>query len=135
MKTSNFQFKNPELDSLKFKINENFSGEENIALLINAKVEVKRTEGKTAYVSLSVRIGGTGTDQPFEINVKMSSEFFWIEDIDEEMLKVMLNANAPAVLMSYIRPLVSTVTSDCKYPTVKIPFVDFTQIEDVEYIK
>lgn len=135
MKTSNFQFKNPELESLGFNINENFSGEENIALLINAKVEVKRSEGKTAYVSLSVLIGGAGPDQPFEINIKMSSEFFWIEEIDEDVLKVMLNANAPAVLMSYIRPLISTITSDCKYPTVKIPFVDFTQIEDVEYIE
>ena len=64
----------------------------------------------------------------YNILVKMSAKFSWDDSIDDEKEKI-LNINAPAALLSYIRPLISSMTGNLKYPALNIPFIDFTQTE------
>lgn len=59
----------------------------------------------------------------------MGANFMWEEAIGEERAKQLLNINAPAVLLSYIRPMVSSMTNSSKYPALNIPFIDFTKVQ------
>ena len=57
----------------------------------------------------------------------MSGEFKWSENVDEKTLDILLNSNAPAILLSYIRPYISTITSGAGYPALILPLIDFTK--------
>ena len=115
MNRSKFQFSNPELEKIEFSVNQNF--------------EVQMLEGNEALVKLTLSIGNSTDSQPFDICVKMGANFTWDESVEIEKAKQLLNINAPAVLLSYIRPIVSSMTNSSKYPTLNIPFIDFTKKE------
>lgn len=59
----------------------------------------------------------------------MSAKFLWEGDLEEKVVKSLLKSNAPAALLSYIRPIVSMMTMSSKYPALNIPFIDFTKNE------
>lgn len=128
MKKSKLQFKNPKLKKLEFKINEQFKNENLLGLDLNSKTNVDRTENK-AVVSLTLNIFDKENieDAPFFIDIEMSGEFRWPESVDEDTLEILLNSNAPAILLSYIRPYISTITSGAGYPALILPLIDFTK--------
>lgn len=128
MKKSKLQFKNPKLKRLEFEINEQFKNENLLGLDLNAKTSIDRTENK-AIVSLTLNIFEKENieDAPFFIDIEMSGEFRWPESIDEDTLEILLNSNAPAILLSYIRPYISTITSGAGYPALILPLIDFTK--------
>ena len=97
---------------------------------MQSNIEIRSINTNEAYVSLTLKIGDIGTRQPFNITVKMCAKFFWDESIDTERVKKMLNINAPAVLLSYIRPIVYSMTGSSRYSALSIPFIDFTQEEN-----
>lgn len=128
MKKSKLQFKNPRLKKLSFEVNNNFKKDEKIELDIDSKTNINRT-GNKANVSLTLNIFKKEDLEkvPFFIQIEMSGEFRWPEELEEELLNVLLNSNAPAILLSYIRPYISTVTSGAGYPALILPLIDFTQ--------
>lgn len=130
MNKSKFQFSNPELDKIEFLVNEEFRQEECDGIAMQSNTEIRGINSNEAYVALTLKIGDVGVKQPFNITVKMRAKFFWDESIDAEKAKKMLNINAPAVLLSYIRPIVYSMTGSSKYPALSIPFIDFTQSEN-----
>lgn len=128
MKKSKLQFKNPRLRKLEFEINPNFNNENLLGLDLNSKVSIDRTNNK-AIVSLLLNIFEKENleDVPFFIDIEMSGEFKWSEHVDEKTLDILLNSNAPAILLSYIRPYISTITSGAGYPALILPLIDFTK--------
>ena len=96
---------------------------------MQSNIEVQMLEGNEALVKLTLSIGNSTDSQPFDICVKMGANFTWDESVEIEKAKQLLNINAPAVLLSYIRPIVSSMTNSSKYPTLNIPFIDFTKKE------
>jgi len=129
MNKSRFQFSNPELEKVEFLVNDSFNREECDGIAMQSNTEVKVLEGNEAYVALTLNVGDESDGQPFKILVKMSARFHWDESLDEEKVKKLLNINAPAALLSYIRPIISSMTGSSKYPALNIPFIDFTQVE------
>ena len=97
--------------------------------MLESHTQVKRNDSNEAYVALTLRIGGNEENQPFSILVKMSANFSWGENLEEKLVKSLLKSNAPAALLSYIRPIVSMMTMSSKYSALNIPFIDFTQNE------
>ena len=99
--------------------------------MLESHTQVKRNDSNEAYVALTLRLGGGGNkeNQPFSILVKMSANFSWGENLEEKLVKSLLKSNAPAALLSYIRPIVSMMTMSSKYSALNIPFIDFTQNE------
>lgn len=53
------------------------------------------------------------------------SAFRWDNEVENEDL--LLKQNAPALLFSYIRPIIATITASSKYPAYDLPFVNFTE--------
>lgn len=130
MNYSKFQFSNPELEKIDFFVNQEFNGEKCDGIVIKSNTEVKKLSSNEAYVRLTIIIGDSAEDQPFNICISMGANFGWEEGIDENKAKQLLNINAPAALLSYIRPLVATMTNSSKYPVLNIPFIDFTRTEE-----
>lgn len=53
----------------------------------------------------------------------------WKEKLDEEKVHKLLNQNAPSLLLSCLRPVISQLTAASPFGTVNIPFMNFTNQE------
>lgn len=131
MKKSNFQFKNPELTKLNFIVNDDFDKNNFQTMKINSKIDIYANEedGKSAKVSLKLVLGDDIENSPFYIEIAMSAVFIWNDIIDDEKLKIVLEENAPSLLLSYMRPIISNITSNSKYPTYNLPFIDMRRAQ------
>lgn len=127
-KKSYFQFEDPRIVRLEFHINEEFDREKFEGFEIenevsNAVIE----EGKEALVKLGIRIGNEEETVPFSIEIEMVGKFRMEEVVSEEIFRTCLDVNAPSLLMSYARPIVTLVTAQAGFPAFNLPFVNFTE--------
>lgn len=129
MNRSKFQFSNPELEKIEFLVNQNYNEKKYDGITMQSNIEVQMLNENEAGVKLTLNIGNSTDSQPFNICIRMGAKFIWDECVGSEKVKQLLNINAPAVLLSYIRPIVSSMTNSSKYPTLNIPFIDFTKAE------
>ncbi len=125
MKESKFQFINPKLDKLIFSNNENYKEREDKKLHSSIKVNNQIIDDKNAIVKLTIEIGGK-EDFIFYINMEMSVKFNW-KDINENEIDAFLEVNAPALLLSYARPIIANVTMQAGLPPINLPFMNFTK--------
>mgnify|MGYP002623896581 CR=1 FL=1 len=128
MNKSKFQFQTPFLTKMYFTINNNFSSEEKDVDIKNTmEIGISRKEGESlASVSLSLEIGTNDNSSPFHIDCEIVAVFSWDEyAFDEETVNSLLTMNAPALLLSYIRPLVSQITNMSPFPVYNVPFYNF----------
>ena len=65
-------------------------------------------------------------DSPFELNITIQGKFSWDDEFDDKTVEELLNVNAPALLLSYLRPIVSNITLNGMGNSYDIPFIDFT---------
>lgn len=127
-----FQFTNPSLIRFEFVINEGFCNNENkeVSIKINMSVSVERTKGSNqANVSLKVELGERGDITPYYITAIESANFKWNESLTEEKVNKLLNQNAPSLLLSYVRPIISQITGASPFEAFNIPFMNFTNRE------
>ena len=118
-----FQFTNPYLIKSFFEENVDFNDELETEMELVTETKVNRTSEKTALVTLLFK--NAGDNLPFNVEIIMSSEFEWQdENMGEEILENLLVINAPALILSYIRPLIATLTSVSRFPTWHIPFIN-----------
>lgn len=126
---SSFQFTNPSLTGLEFGINEDFTGinGEEVSIRINMSVSIEKDDNKNqARVSLKVDLGEKGNVAPYYISVIETADFKWGEELDRDRADALLNQNAPALLLAYIRPIISQVTMASPFEAFNIPFMNFT---------
>ena len=64
---------------------------------------------------------------PFQFNMEIEGFFTWTEELGakKELLETMLNQNAPAILYSYLRPLITLITVEADMPPLVIPLMNF----------
>lgn len=125
MKKSFFQFQEPFLTMMKFEENALFDRDNFKSFNIETNTQIKKNEEeRTALVSLSVSVGNL-EDAPFEIHICMTALFKWEDTEDKTKIDDLLSKNAPSLLISYIRPIIASVTSTSRFPTLNIPFMDF----------
>lgn len=137
MKTSQFQFSNPVLKKLDFQVNSNFKPEAQSEVAVSLKFNVnihRDSQNPRAIVELTVIIGDDA-DSPFKITVMESAKFRWDSELDEDHVDFLLNKNAPAVLISYIRPTISVITAASPFSAYNLPLIDFASEEAQDYIE
>ena len=126
---SAFQYKKPYLQKVDYLINKEFDpkGKSSVEIQVNMSVELnKDSELSEATVALHVEIGEKDERSPYYIAVTEEARFKWDSGLTEEQIDRLLNQNAPTLLLSYIRPLVSQVTASSPYGAYDIPFMNFT---------
>lgn len=129
MKISKFQFRNPVLLDLQFSVNEGYELDENQKFHIRTDVEAQRIqEGQSsAFVIVTLTVGEKDKSTPFFVSVREQAEFFWNpDDMQDSGVEIerLLNQNAPALLVSYIRPILAFVTNSSPYPVLNLPYLD-----------
>lgn len=128
MKKSGFQFTDPHIVNLDFKVNEGFQEEVFEGFEIGSEVShAIIEENKEAFVRLCVSIGKENVSTPFVCTVEMVAKFKTEEVCSPEFFQKLLSANAPALLMSYARPIISIVTAQAGFPSFNIPFINFME--------
>lgn len=128
---SAFQFKNPVLTNLEFVVNDQFNsrGEESVKIPVSMSINIDREKDKSneAIVALKVEIGDKNELCPYFINVTEQARFKWPDGLTDKQVDVLLNQNAPSLLLSYIRPIVAQSTAASEYGAYNIPFMNFTK--------
>lgn len=125
MKESEFKFVDPYLEKLVFFENKSFDAKKQEVKFENIfDIEINRKENENiAKVVLQLQVGTDG-EAPFKLWIRVASNFMW-ENLSEEILDIMLNNNAPALLLGYMRPIVASITNSSKFPTYNLPFMNF----------
>lgn len=127
MKQSNFNFTDPVLLLLEFYPNPVETMEDNDGSSVENVFDIDiihKENYNEAAVTLGLTITGVD-DTLFTLNAKMASVFSWgNDDFSEDELKILLTKNAPSLLLSYLRPIVATVTNASPFPVYNLPFVD-----------
>lgn len=128
MRPSNFQFLNPYLRELYFDSNPDFDEENSEVEIQNSfNIQIKRSESENrANVELKLETNLEKENTPFKLRIRVASDFRW-EDLEEETVKSMLEQNAPALLLSYMRPIVASVTNSSVFPAYHLPFINFKE--------
>ena len=116
----------PYLVELAFNSNENFEVvADDIEIKNSANVNVKKNkDNNSASVELEFTISTGDDNGPFVITAKVASDFIWDDSIDEETVDKLLNLNAPALLLGFLRPIIANVTNVSKFPVYNIPFIN-----------
>lgn len=126
-----FQFSNPELVKLDFEINDNFesSGSEQVKIKIKVETQVNREENSDdAFVRLCVTVGAKINKSPFYVHAEEASRFRWEKgSYNEKEINTLLKQNAPALLLSYLRPIIAGITGSSRYGAYDIPFMNFRE--------
>ena len=133
MKKSILKFKNPILKEIEYKINEKFVENDRISLDINLETKISKGE-ESAIVEVCLKIfdDSDNIEVPFSMKIVMFGEFSWDNDADKSVINKLLETNAPAIIISYIRPYVSTVTVGSGFAPLILPVFDLSS-NKVEY--
>lgn len=126
MKTSRFQFLNPYLEEVNFMTNPDYiasNGEIEMKNSFDIQVQRYKSENK-ANVQLTLNLNMDNDSAPFKLRMKVASDFKW-EDLDDKTVESMLRMNAPALLLSYMRPIVANITNSSNFPAYNLPFINF----------
>lgn len=127
MKPSKFQFVNPYLKEINFVTNPDFNGEDEIEMQNSFNIHVKQSEDENrANVELELEINTHNEQAPFKLRITVASDFKW-DDLDDKTVDTMLNLNAPALLLGYMRPIVASVTNSSIFPAYNLPFINFKE--------
>lgn len=132
MEFSQFKFTAPRLLSLRYSENESFApnlDNPSIEMPISIIPNVKNSTTETnATVELTVEVGDDSNQTPFFIVLTMGAQFRWQEGAFEpDGLNNLLSKNAVSLLLSYARPIIAVVTSQSRFPTYDLPFLNLTQ--------
>lgn len=130
MKISQFQITGQRLLKCDFIVNESYKpNEAGIDLKISNTVDIKKNEvERQAKVTLILNIFDKVDFEncPFTINLEIEGYFIWQNEIDDKINQY-LERNAPAVLLSYLRGIVSQLTSFAGFPPLILPLMDFSK--------
>ena len=130
MKESNLKFSNPIVEELLYNISEKYNP--SIAPIVNNNFEVNIVRSESineAVVRLKVIIDANqeGTNSPFSVSLTIGAKFVWNNSYDEETISSLLSINAPALLLGYARPIISSITNTCPCGSYNLPFYNFIQ--------
>ncbi len=131
MRKSDFQMSNPVLRDVIFKVNNDFvSSESALQISISDAKDIIRNGENSAAVSYSVRVFDEEfkSEAPFFIEVSYSAVFKWL-DLRENEIEDILNHNAPAILLGYIRPLIAQLSGNAGFPPLHLPLLNLQQDE------
>lgn len=133
---SKFKVKMPKLKKLEYEFNNAYENFDTIKLKVQTETKILK-KINSAIVSLKLKVFDKNKyelgEVPFYICINMFSEFEWDDSIEEKTVTSLLEGNAPAVILSYMRPFISSLTTGSGYPPLIVPLLNFRE-NKVEYI-
>lgn len=128
MRNSGFQMKEQRLVSMNYDINPGYApaGKE-IQLKFNGRTNVTPIGPNEAHVLLDLSIFQDEPLEkvPFRLSCVHEGLFTWNDEFPKEIINKMLRTNAPALLLSYDRTIISLLTAYSGLPTLVLPLINF----------
>lgn len=128
MKKSGLQFKNPRLVEMEMRINKGFEHTDNepVDIKLSFNVNINRmSDSSEAIVELTVIVGTEDSTNPFYIKATEGAMFKWEDEITD--IDKLLKQNAPAILLGYLRPVISMLTAMSPFAAYNIPAINFME--------
>ena len=137
MKRSPIKFSNPMLKRCEFVTNEGFlqqisqaaDNPHPVTIRIQPKIEITELSNFQYVASLQTVVGEKSESCPFFADITMQAMFEIGKGVPEDIKQGYLKVNFPAVLYSYIRPILSFLTVNAGLRPYNLPFMDFTDVE------
>lgn len=137
MEKSSFQFNNPTLKRLEFDVHDDFNrqGKLNMEITVNVNIQRDKAEDDTpsnsAYVLVTLSVGSKDNTTPFYIEADEGAHFRWEDGVfNEKQVDDLLNQNAVALLISYLRPVIASLTAASPYPSYNLPYINLIPKSD-----
>ena len=119
-----------------FVVNDRAVFEKDKPLPMNLNISKEMSVGNSdneVIVCLTLRINcdeqnNFHDNAPFGIEVAYAAQFTWDNEVEEKQKQTFLAINAPTLLLSYIRPIVTQLTACSPYPEYHVPFIDMNQL-------
>lgn len=129
MKESFFKLKKQTTEEVIFKKNDDYKERGGVSLDFIPKIEIKKLNSNEAEVTLTFSVFKESQleEKPFFISVKQKGHFEWGKDTPKDAVDRLLSMNAPAILLSYIRSIISQITAFSGFPALIVPLIDFTK--------
>ena len=129
---SPFQFTAPLLTESHFIVHREKRDKDVVNIHLHRNI-VKSEENPTqALVEVKVQLNKNEDkeleDACFVAEVTMQSAFTWPENLAEQQVNNLLEINAPALLISYIRPIIVQLTSASPIPVYNLPFLNLNEL-------
>lgn len=130
---NDMRFETPIINHLNFSLRKNYDNEavlesEDIHVRVeNQVLQNDKTNEKipnTCKTIVKVNIGDDSEGFPFFINLEMEAVFHWDEDIDID-IDSYIAYQTPAIIYSYMRPIISDTVSKAGFPPFNLPFMNF----------
>lgn len=128
----NFKFSSPQLSSIFFSVMDRDLSDNPSEVIKDVKIisSIVEQSDHKAVINLAVQNFDTPDDidgKPYVFNISYTAEFVWENIINEEQVRNFLSISAPALLLSYIRNILSNLTASAKLQILDLPFYDFTK--------
>lgn len=125
---SNFKFSNPKLTRLIFQINNDYVENEDFVSEIDTSIshDINKISENEAIVELNIEIGESSNQSPFFVNLLIGAKFKLDAAIEGTTFDKLLEINAPTLLLSYARPIISSVSNHAGMKPINLPFINFT---------
>ena len=135
MKNSSFQLMGkPRIISFFYETNRKFKFSESLPLAVTNNIRVVKSNDESVRNAVVIAKIGIFTEPnleqvPFQIRVEIEGCFKWDDELQNNnaLLETMLKQNAPAILFSYVRPLITLITVEANMPPLVIPLMNFTE--------
>lgn len=134
LKPSSFQLINkPRVIKNIFQFNTNYNLSNEILLEIDKDIEIKESPNKKAEAMVILNLiffkDKDFKEVPFKFELEIEGLFGWEKTIEDNpsQLESLLKENAPAILYSYLRPIVTAASIDANLPPLVIPLMNFRQ--------
>lgn len=128
MKKSALQFRNPKIEQISFKVNNNFIEKEKVNIDMSSQINIqKNNEAREAVIKMMLHLTEEG-NAPFHMEIVASSDFRWKEDINFD-IDNSLKVSGATMLLSYRRPIVANITMQSGLEAFHIPFIDFSELQ------
>jgi len=132
LKLSSFQLiDKPRVTKNIFQVNKEFDFQGEISLEIDNNIKTVKIadEKMTAIVVLNLNFFGSKDfkEVPFKLEMEIEGMFGWDEELEKNdtQLEGLLKENAPAILYSYLRPIITTISIDANLSPLVIPLMNF----------
>ena len=117
-----------------FKVNKNFNfHDEEILLEIDNNIRISEVpnEKMISMVMLNLMFfkDKSFEESPFKLELEIEGLFGWEKELEEDLaqLEILLKENAPAILYSYLRPLITSISIEANLPPLVIPLMNFRE--------
>lgn len=130
MKESFFRLISRSTEEIIFKKNDKYqSPEEGISVEFNFNTKVVNREKNQAEVNFTFILFSEEKLEkaPFYLSITEKGEFVWDENAPDNIVEQLLEKNAPAILLSYMRSMISQITAFSGYPTLIVPLINFNE--------